>query len=66
MTMSQNTPTKDTVIEEQELLSCEICLESVPVSEAGNVEGEEYVAFFFGLECYEQWLSQQENIEDNK
>lgn len=58
--MSQHTPNKNTVIPEQELLSCEICLTSVPTSEAGNIEGEEYVAFFFGLECYEQWLQLQD------
>ena len=62
--MSQNTPLQDTTIQNEELLSCDICLEAVPVSEAGNLEGEEYVAFFFGLECYEQWLKQQSSNKE--
>ena len=68
--MVYNTPikrdslTNNTTIENEPLLSCDICLTDVPISEAGCMESEEYVAFYFGLECYEQWLRQKEKQGD--
>jgi hypothetical protein len=43
-----------------ELISCEICFREVPVSEAKNEEGTEYVMHYFGLECYSKWKRQRE------
>lgn len=43
---------------QNELVSCEICLKEVPVSEAKNEEGADYVMHYFGLECYSQWKQQ--------
>ncbi len=40
---------------EVEMVSCEICLKEVPVSEATTPEAMDYVAHFCGLECYQQW-----------
>lgn len=61
MPMSQNTLPVDTSLENEEVLACEVCMTCVPVSEADSVEAGEYVAYFFGLECYEQWMSQKED-----
>ena len=48
---------------EHEPISCEVCLKEIPASEAKSAEAEDYVAFFCGLECYEQW--RQINQPDN-
>lgn len=48
------------VLDEQ-LVSCEICLKSIPVSEANSAETEDYVAYFCGLDCYALWKRQQQS-----
>jgi len=45
--------------EDEQLISCEKCLVSVPLSEASVVEAEEYVAYFCGLEGYDIWVHQK-------
>ncbi len=40
---------------EPEPISCEVCMKEIPASEAQSAEAEDYVAFFCGLECFEQW-----------
>ena len=42
-----------------ELVSCEVCLKEVPKSEAQSAEARDYVAYFCGLECYEEWAAEQ-------
>ena len=37
------------------LVACEVCLKEVPQSEAIVPEASDYVAYFCGLECYQQW-----------
>ena len=39
-------------------LSCEVCLKEIPVSEAKSEEATDYVVYFCGLDCYQQWLRQ--------
>ncbi|MDQ1363573.1 MAG: hypothetical protein QG652_1434 [Pseudomonadota bacterium] len=51
--------TKPSLNTNQQLVSCEICLKSIPVSEAKSAEAEDYVAYFCGLECYDQWKHQE-------
>jgi len=46
-----------------EKVKCEICLKEIPQSEAKNVEANDYVAYFCGLDCYEKW--REENIKDD-
>ncbi len=41
-------------------ISCEICMKEVPLNDATTPETEDYVVHFCGLECYEQWKSQDE------
>ena len=36
-------------------VSCEVCLEQVPPSEAQMEEASDYVLYFCGLECYQIW-----------
>lgn len=45
----------------QEQVSCEICLKEIPLSEAKNEEASDYVIYFCGLDCYEQWNTQDED-----
>lgn len=44
---------------ERDLVSCEVCLKEVPRSEAAVPEATDYVAYFCGLACYQQWKAQQ-------
>jgi len=50
------------VLNEEQLLECQICLMEVPVSESDNDEASDYVMHYCGLECYARWVT-QENIE---
>ena len=43
-----------------EMVSCEVCLKEVPLSEAKRFEGEDYVAHFCGLDCYAEWKRRSE------
>lgn len=43
----------------QDLISCEMCLREVPRSEAAVPEATDYVVYFCGLACYEQWKELQ-------
>lgn len=45
---------------EVERVACEICLKEVPISEATVPEAMDYVLYFCGLDCYEQWKRQSE------
>lgn len=37
------------------LISCAYCMEMVPLSEAHQAEGEDYVMYFCGLDCFAAW-----------
>lgn len=52
-----------TAPEEQELISCEICLTSIPKERAHHAETDDYVAYYCGLECYDQWVKQNPRSE---
>lgn len=45
-----------------EQVPCEICLKEIPVSEARIAEAADYVAYFCGLDCYEQWKKQNSRV----
>ena len=42
------------------LVSCEVCLKHVPVSEAAVPEASDYFVHLCGLECYQRWKDQRE------
>jgi len=41
-----------------ELVSCDIFMKEVPLNETTSPEIEDYIVYFCGLDCYEQWKSQ--------
>ncbi|WP_416224115.1 DUF3330 domain-containing protein [Thiohalophilus sp.] len=43
-----------------EKVSCTVCRKEVPRVDALKDEGEEYIRWFCGLDCYNQWR-QDEN-----
>jgi hypothetical protein len=43
---------------DSEIISCEICMKEVPLSDAITPETHDYVAHFCGLACYAQWKAQ--------
>jgi hypothetical protein len=46
---------------ETALVSCEVCLKDVPITEATIPEAVDYVVYFCGLDCFEKWKSQGGN-----
>ncbi len=42
-------------LDHEVVVQCEVCLKEVPRGDAQNAEVHEYVLYFCGLECYEQW-----------
>jgi len=49
----------DVLPTDAQLLSCELCLKAIPLSESDISEAEDYVAYFCGLECYDIWRNQK-------
>ncbi|GAB6042216.1 DUF3330 domain-containing protein [Endothiovibrio diazotrophicus] len=41
------------------LVRCEVCLKEVPASGA-SAEGRDYVLYFCGTDCYQQWRDGEE------
>lgn len=41
-------------------IPCEECQKQVPLSEAITSEAEDYVLYFCGVECFEQWHKRAE------
>ncbi|MCW9046503.1 MAG: DUF3330 domain-containing protein [Gammaproteobacteria bacterium] len=52
--------------DDEQLISCKICMEFVPLSESQISEAEEYIAYFCGLECYDLWKHQKQTTKINK
>ena len=48
---------------EQELISCEVCLKTIPKERAEHAETDDYVAYFCGLDCYDVWVKQNPKLE---
>lgn len=44
------------------LVSCEVCLKQIPGSEATVAEATDYFVYFCGLECYEKWKQQNDQL----
>ncbi len=47
----------------QQTVACKVCLKEVPASAAQSAECEDYVLYFCGSECCDQW---EHPSEDNK
>ena len=50
----------------EELISCEVCLKSVPRSASKSIENDDYVAYFCGLDCYQAWVAKDSKNQANK
>ena len=46
--------------------SCYTCLKLVPKSAARSFEGEEYIKYFCGQDCYAEWQKQTKKWLDDK
>jgi len=44
-------------------ISCQVCITEIPVSEVVNEEATDYVIYFFGLDCYDEWRHLADNSE---
>lgn len=53
--MAKNEPREKTDQSLEPKVSCDVCLTEIPETEARSAEGDEYVRYFCGLDCYEQW-----------
>lgn len=56
---------ENTALEEPELISCEICLKTIPKESVEHAETDDYVAHFCGLECYDIWVKQNPEAESS-
>lgn len=45
---------------EPETVPCEVCLKEVPRSEAKNIEVDDYMLHFCGIDCYDKWHKEKE------
>lgn len=50
-------------IVEPQTVACQLCLKEIPKSVAESAEGVEYVYYFCGADCYEQWREQEAPTE---
>jgi len=57
--LSHKDHSHDSLPNDEQLLSCELCLKSIPLSENEIPEAADYVAYFCGLECYDIWRHQK-------
>ena len=57
--------TKNTSVQQVELLDCSICMQEIPATGGASEEAEDYVRHFCGLECYAQWAQQRDETEEN-
>ena len=44
---------------EPEKVACEVCFKEIPLSEATSVKATDYIVYYCGLECYDQWRNQK-------
>jgi hypothetical protein len=44
---------------EHETVPCEICLKEIPRSKAKNVEVDDYILHFCGVDCYDKWRKEK-------
>lgn len=53
------------VQDQDEHLSCEICLNEIPDSVAQSLEGPDYVHYFCGADCFAEWQSPEKSEPEN-
>ena len=45
-------------------VACEVCMKEIPQSEALTDEASDYVAYFCGLDCLDNWKGQTDKPEE--
>lgn len=53
--------TNDTEINQ---VACEVCLKQIPSSEAASEEATDYVVYFCGLDCYQEWKDKRQTADE--
>jgi len=46
-------------------VECQVCLSQIPHNEAKSTEGEDYVLYFCGLDCFDQWSREGQQEGDS-
>ena len=55
------------IIDEKNLVECQVCLNEIPESAAKSEEANDYVRYFCGLECFDAWrkkIAQNQKQDD--
>jgi hypothetical protein len=52
--------------ENETQVACEICLREIPLSEARSDEASDYVRYFCGLDCYDQWHTRAKQAKEHQ
>ncbi len=42
-------------------IACSVCRKEIPLSAALTPQGAEYIGFFCGMECYEEFVAEQKS-----
>jgi hypothetical protein len=42
-------------------VACSVCRKEIPLSSALTPQGAEYVGYFCGIECYEEFMAEQKS-----
>jgi hypothetical protein len=50
----------------EQQIACAVCRKEIPLSSAFTPQGAEYIGFFCGIECYEEFLAEQKSNESKK
>ena len=58
--MSNKASNLSTLPTDEQRVTCEVCIDSIPLSESNIMEAEEYIAYFCGLECFDTWVHQKD------
>lgn len=45
-------------------VQCAVCGDEIAPAEAKSVEAQDYVMYFCGLQCYQQWREDQSSDRD--
>ena len=54
---------KENIIEEKKI-ECSVCLKEIPKSSAKVSEAQDYLQYFCGIECYQEWQDKQQSNTD--
>lgn len=61
VTMPNDDTNLSALPEDSQLIDFQTCLHSIPLSEAKSIEAQEYITYFCGLDCFDQWIKQKVN-----